>query len=161
MVVFRDLRCAAMRGDAALWAAAACAGATTGRTEGILSGWGWGAGSWRGLAVTWRPREPIRSAAPGWGGAWMRSPPFGVGSAGLLQCPRACGSASAGGNSSPGLHSGAGGGWARGDGGVCGSLGQVGVLLGIRLFAAGVCGLLGVGGGEGCSAGVSVAGVRW
>ena len=44
-------------------------------------------------------------------------------------------------------------------GGVCGSLGGVGVPWGVGLPAAGVCGLLGVAGLEGCSAGGSVAGV--
>ena len=45
-------------------------------------------------------------------------------------------------------------------GGVCGSLGGVGVPRGVGLLAAGVCGLPGVGGGEGCLVGGSVAGVR-
>ena len=44
-------------------------------------------------------------------------------------------------------------------GGVCGSLGGVGVPSGVGLPAAGVCGLPGVGGVEGCSAEGSVAGV--
>ena len=42
---------------------------------------------------------------------------------------------------------------------VCGSLDGVGVPWGVGLSAAGVCGLPGVGGGEGCLAGRSVAGV--
>ena len=51
-------------------------------------------------------------------------------------------------------------------GGVCGSLGRMGVLWGVGLLAAGVCGLPGVGGGEGRSAVGSLAGVcgspgRW
>ena len=45
--------------------------------------------------MTWRPGGPIRSAAVGGGGAGLRSPPSGLGWAGLLQCVRACGSVSA------------------------------------------------------------------
>ena len=149
-----------MRAGAALWASAA---ATAGRMEGISLGCGFGAGGWRGRAVTWRPGELIQLAAVGGGGAGLRSPRSGFGSAGLLQCVNACGSASAGGNSSRGLHSGAGG---AGPGvsvvctrGVCGSLGRVGVQWGMGLFAVRVCGLPGVGDGEGRSAGGSVAGV--
>ena len=44
-------------------------------------------------------------------------------------------------------------------GGVCGPLGGVGVPRGAGLLSAGVCGLSSVGGGEGCPAGMSVAGV--
>ena len=40
-----------------------------------------------------------------------------------------------------------------------GSQGRLGVRWGVGLLAAGVCWLPGVGGGEGCSAGGSVAGV--
>ena len=46
-------------------------------------------------------------------------------------------------------------------GGVCGPLGGVGVPRGVGLPSVGVCGLSSVGGGEGCSAGGSVAGVCW
>ena len=151
VVVFGDVSCAAMRAGAA------------GRMEGMSSGRGLGAGGWGGLAVTWRPGAPIQSAAAGEGGAGLRSPPSGLGCAGLLQCVRACGLVSTGGNSPRGLHSGAGG--VRPGvsgvcaGGLCGSLGVVGVPWGVGLPAAGVCGLLGVEGGEGCSAGGSVAGV--
>ena len=71
--------------------------------------------------------------------------------------------ASAGGNSARGLHSGAGGGGPGFSGvcagGVCGPLGELGVPRGVGLPVVGVCGLPGVGGGEGCSAGGSVAGV--
>ena len=42
---------------------------------------------------------------------------------------------------------------------VRGSLGRLGVLWGLGLLAAGVCGLPGVGSGEGRWAGGSVAGV--
>ena len=84
--------------------------------------------------MTWRAGGPIRSAAVGRGGAGLRSPPSWFGWAGLLQCVRACGLASAGGNSLRGLHSGAKG---VGSavlavcvGGVCGSLGGVGCALG-------------------------------
>ena len=70
---------------------------------------------------------------------------------------------SAGGNSSHELHSGAGGVGPGVSGvcveGVCGSLGGVVVPWGVGLLAAGVCGLPGVEGGEGRSAGGSVAGV--
>ena len=73
--------------------------------------------------------------------------------------------ASAGGNSSRGLHPGAGGG-GPGSSGVCvggvgGPLGGVGVPRGAGLPSAGVCGLSSVGGGEGCPAGGCVAGVWW
>ena len=68
-----------------------------------------------------------------------------------------------GGNSSRGLHSGAGGigpGFPRVcAGGVCGPLGGVGVPWGVGLLAVGLCGLLGVRGGEGCLLAGSVAGV--
>ena len=69
---------------------------------------------------------------------------------------------SAGRNSWRGLHLGAGG--VRPGvsgvcaGGVCGSLGVVGVPCGVGLFAAGVCELPGVGVGQGRTAGGSVAG---
>ena len=51
-------------------------------------------------------------------------------------------------------------------GGVCGQLGGVGLPWGVGLPSVGVCGLSSVGGGEGCPAGGSVAGVccclgRW
>ena len=100
----------------------------------------------------------------------LRSPPSGLGSAGVLQSVRLCGLASAGENSSRGQHSGAGGGGSGFPGvcagGVCGPLGGVGVPWGVGLLAVGVCGLPAVGGGEGCSAAGSVAGVcgclgRW
>ena len=51
------------------------------------------------------------------------------------------------------------GSWGCVQGGVCGSLGGLGVPWGMELFAVGVCWLPGVGGGEACSAGGSVAGV--
>ena len=76
-----------------------------------------------------------------------------------------CGLASAGGNSSRWLHSGAGGG-GPGSSGVCaggvgGPLGGVGVPRSAGLLSAGVCGLSSVGVGEGCPAGGCVAGVCW
>ena len=46
-------------------------------------------------------------------------------------------------------------------GGVCGPLSGMGVPRGAELLSAGVCGLSSVGGGEGCLAGRSVAGVCW
>ena len=74
---------------------------------------------------------------------------------------RLCRLASAGGNSSRGLHSGAGGDGPGFPGvcvgGVCGPLGGSGVPLGVGLPAGGVCGLSGVGGGEGCPTAGSVA----
>ena len=76
---------------------------------------------------------------------------------------RLCGLASAGGNSSRGLHSRAGGdgpGFSEVcAGGVCGPLGGVGVPRGVGLPSVGVCGFSSVGGGEGCLLGGSVAGV--
>ena len=72
---------------------------------------------------------------------------------------------SAGGNSSRGLHSGAGG-VGPGSSGVCaggvgGPLGGVGVRRGAGLLSAGMCGLSSVEGGEGCPAGGCAAGVCW
>ena len=89
--------------------AAASAAATAGRMEGMSSGSRFGAGGWGGPVVTWRPGGPIWSAAAGEGGAGLWPSPCGLGWAGVLQCVRLCGLASAGGNSSRGLHSGAGG----------------------------------------------------
>ena len=122
-----------------------------------------GAGGCGAPAVTWRSGGPIWSAAIGQGGAGLRSSPSGLCWAGVLQCVRLCGLASAGGNSSRGLHSGAGGGGPGFPGvcagGVCGPLGGVGMPWGVGLDAVGVCGLPGVGGGEGCLGGGSVVGV--
>ena len=109
VAVLGDAGCAVMRPGVGLWAAAASAAATAGRMEGMSSGRGSGAGGCGGPAVTWRPGGAIRSAAVGEGGAGLRSPPSGLGWAGLLQCMRVCGLVSAGGNSLRGLHSGAGG----------------------------------------------------
>ena len=94
-----------------LWAAASAA-ATAGRMEGMSSGCSLGAGSWGGPVVTRQPGGPTWSAAAGEGGAGLWPSPSGLGWAGVVQCVGLCGSASAGGNSSRGLHSGAGGGWA-------------------------------------------------
>ena len=103
VVVFGDVGRAVMRAGAALWAAAASAAPTAGRMEGISSGCRFGGGWLEG------PGKLIWSAAVGRGCAGLRSPPFGFSWAGLLQCVRACGSASAGANSSRGLHSAAAG----------------------------------------------------
>ena len=62
--------------------------------------------------MTWRPGRPCWSAAAEEGGAGLCPSPSGLGWAGVLQCVRLCGLASAGGNSSRKLHSGAGGGGA-------------------------------------------------
>ena len=145
--------------------AVASAAATTGRMEGMSSGCRLGAGGCGGTVVTWRPGGPIWSAAAGEGGAGLWPSPSGLAWAGVLQCVRLCGLASAGGNSSCGLHSGVGGG-EPGSSGVCaggvgGPLGGVGVPRGAGLLLAGVCGLSSVGGGEGCPAGGCVAGVCW
>ena len=115
--------------------------------------------------MTWRPGGPIWSAAAGEGGVGLWPSPSGLGWAGVLQCVRLCGSASAGGNSSRGLHSGAGVG-GPGSSGVCaggvgGPLGGVGVPQGAGLLSVGLCGLSSVGVGEGCPAGGCVAGVCW
>ena len=113
--------------------------------------------------MTWRPGGPIWSAAVGDRGAGLWPSPSGLGWAGVLQCVRLCGLASAGGNSSRGLHSGAGGGGPGFSrvcaGGVCGPLGGPDVPRGVGLPSLGVCGLLSVGGVEGCLAGGSVVGV--
>ena len=126
-----DAGCAAMR--AGLWAAASAA-ATAGRMEGMSSGSRLGAGGWGGPVVTWRPGGPIWLAAAGEGGARLWPSPSGLGWAGVLQCVRLCGLASAGGNSSRGQHSGAGGGWAWVFLGVCGGRGRA---TGWRRRAAG------------------------
>ena len=97
--------------EAGLWAAASAA-ATAGRMEGMSSGCRLGAGGWGGPVVTWRPGRLIWSAAAREGGAGLWPSLSGLGWAGVLQCVRLCGLASAGGNSSRGLHSRAGGGWA-------------------------------------------------
>ena len=124
--------------------AAASAAATAGRMEGMSSGRRLGAGGCGGPVVTWRPGCPIWSAAAGEGGAGLWPSPSGLGWAGVLQCVRLCGLASAGENSLRGLHSGAGGG-GSGSSGVCaggvgGPLGGVGVPRGAGLLSAGVCG---------------------
>ena len=135
---------------AGLWAAASDA-ATAGRMEGMSSGCRLGAGGFGGPVVTWRPGGLIWSAAVGEGGAGRWPFPSGLGTARVLQCARSCGLASAGGNSSRGLHSGAGGG-GPGSSGVCaggvgGPLGGVDVPRGAGLPSAGVCGLSSVEGG--------------
>ena len=114
--------------------ATAAAAATAGRMEGMSSGCRLGAGGWGGPVVTWRPGGPIRSAAAGEGGAGLWTSPSALGWARVLQCARLCGLASAGGNSSRGLHSGAGGG-GLGSSGVC--AGGVGRPLGWFGRAAG------------------------
>ena len=118
---------------AGLWAAASAA-ATAGRMEGMSSGCKLGAGGWGGPVVTWRPSGTIWSAAAGEGGAGLWPSLSGLGLAGVLQCVTLCGLASAGGNSSRGLHSGAEGGCPGSSGvcagGVCGPLGGVGVPRG-------------------------------
>ena len=162
VVVWGDAGCVVMQAVAFLCALVSAA-ATAGRMEGMSSGRRLGVGGWGGLAVTWRPCGPILSAAVGEGGAGLRSSPSGLGWAGVLQCVRLYGLASAGGNNSRGLHSGAGGDGPGFSGvcvgGVCGPLGGVGVPRGVGLPSVGVCGLSSVGGGEGCPAGTSVAGV--
>ena len=89
--------------------AAASAAATTGRIEGMSSGCRLGAGGGGGPVLTWWPGGPIWSAAAEEGGAGLWPSPSGLGWVRVLQCVRWCGLASAGGNSSRGLHSGAGG----------------------------------------------------
>ena len=162
VVVLGDASCAVMRAVAGLWEAASAA-ATAGRMEGMSSGCRLGLGGCGGPAVTWRPGEPIWSAAVGEGGAGPWSSPSGLGWVGVLQCVRLCGLASAGGNSSRGLHSGAGGGGSGfsgvGAGGLCRPLGGMGVPWGVGLPSVGLCGLSSVAGGEGCPTGGSVAGV--
>ena len=145
--------------------AAASAAATAGRMEGMSSGCRLVAGGLGGPVVNWRPGGPIWSAAAREEGAGLWPSPSGLGWARVLQCARLCGLASAGGNSSCGLHSGARGG-GPGSSGVCaggvgGPLGGLGVPRGAGLLSAGVCGLSSVGAGEGCPAGWCVAGVCW
>ena len=163
LVVLGDAGCAVMRVGAGLWVAAASAAATARRMEVMSSGRRLGVGGCGGPDVTWRPGGMMWSAAVGEGGAGLRSSPCGLGLAGVLQCVRLCGLALAGGNSpwaaSGGMRGGGPGVPGVCAGGVCGSLGELVVPWGLGLLAVGVCGLLGVGGGEGCSAGGSVAGV--
>ena len=71
-----------------------------------------GLGGSGGPALTWRPSGPIWSATVGEGGAGLWSPPSGLGWAGVLQCVRPCGLASAGGPLRAGCIQGPwGGGW--------------------------------------------------
>ena len=137
-----DAGCAVMRAVAGLWAAAPAA-ATAGRMEGMSSGCRLGVGGWGASAVTWQPGGPIWSAAAGEGGAGLSPSPSGLGWAGVLQCVRLCGLASAGGNSTRGLHSGAGGGG--------GGPGYSGVCTGGRVRATGW-------GGRAAGRGVSLGG---
>ena len=123
-MVLGDAGCAAMRAGAALRAAAASAVAIAGRMEVIFSGCGLAAGGWRGRAATRRPGGPMWSAVVCGGGVGLRSLPSGSSWAGLLQCGRVCASASAGGKSLCGLHSGVAGG-GSGVSGLC-----VGACLG-------------------------------
>ena len=111
---------------AGLWAAASAA-ATAGRMEGMSSGCRLGAGSWGGPVVTLGPGGPIWPAAAREGGAGLWPSRSGLGWARVLQCAKSCGMVSAGGNSSRGLHSGAGVG-GLGSSGVC--VGGVGGPLG-------------------------------
>ena len=145
--------------------AAVSAAATAGRMEGMSSGCRLGAGGSGGPVVTWRPGEPIWSAAAGEGGAGLWPSRSGLGLARVLQCARLCGLASAGGNSSRGLHSGAGGGWAWVFWGVCGGRGRAtgwgGRAAGRGAPLGGCVWVVECGGGEGCPAGGCVAGVCW
>ena len=150
---------------AGLWAGASAA-ATAGRMEGTSSGCRLGAGGLGGLVVTWRPGAPVWSAAAGEGNAGLWHSPSGLSWAGVLQCVRLCGLASAGGEQFAwAAFRGWGGGWAWVFWGVCGGVGGppggMGVPRGVGFFPAGVCGLSSVGGGEGCPAGGCVAGVCW
>ena len=120
VMVLGDVGCVALQAGAALWAAAASAAATAGRMEGMSSGRGPGVAGWGDLPVTWQPGGPIRSAAAGEGGAGLRSPPFGLGWAGILRCVTVCGLVSAGGEQFAWAAFGGQGGWAWGFGGVCG-----------------------------------------
>ena len=105
-VVLGDAGWVVMPAVAGLWAAASAA-ATAGRMESKSSGCRFGVAGWGGPVVTWRPGGPIWSAAVREGGAGLRSSPSGLDWAGVLQCVRLCGLASAGENSSRGLHLGA------------------------------------------------------
>ena len=95
LVLLDDVAFAVMRAGTGLWAAAAPAASTAGRMEGMCSGNRLGTDGWGGLAVTRRPGGPIWLAAVGEGGAGLRSPPSGLGWAGLLQCVSVCGLVSA------------------------------------------------------------------
>ena len=163
VVVLGDAGGTVMRAVAGLWVAAASAAPMAERMEGMSLGRRLGSGGWGGPAVTWRPRGPIWLAAVGEGGAGLRSLPSELGWAGILRSLRLCGFASVGENSLRGMHPGAGGGGPGVPrvcaGGVCGSLGRVGVPWGLGLLALGVCWVPVVWGGEGCSAHGSVAGV--
>ena len=161
-LILGDAGCAVMRAVAGLWAAAS-AGATAGRMEGMSSGCRLRVGGWGGPAVTWQPGGLIWSAAVGDGGAGLWPSPSGLGWAGVLQCLRLCGLASAGGTVRAGCNRGPGGDGPGFSGvcagGVCGPVDGVDVPRGVGLPSVGVCGLSSVGVGEGCPAGGSVAGV--
>ena len=106
---------------------------------------GLGAGGWGCPAVTWPSGGPIRSAAVGGGGAGPRSPPSGLGLAGLLQCVRACW-----GEQFAWAAFGGRGGWAWGSGGVCGGrvrvTGQGGCAVGRGAPRGGCVWVAGCGG---------------
>ena len=125
---------------AGLWAAASAA-ATAGRMESMSSACRLGAGGWGGPG---RDLAARRADLVGSGGGGRRGAVAFSFWAWLGRGPAMCGLASAGGNSSRGLHAGAGGG-GPGSSGVCaggvgGPLGGVGVPGGARLLSAVVCG---------------------
>ena len=62
----------------------------------MSSGCRLGAGGWGSPVVTWRPGEPIWSAAVGEGCAGLWPSPSALGWAGVLLCVRLCGLVSAG-----------------------------------------------------------------
>ena len=163
VVVSGDVSCAAMLAGAALRAAAASAAAMAGRMEGMSSGCGSGEGGWGGLALTWRPEgaDSVGSGGRGRRGAavsafWVRlgwAPAMGEGVWVGVRGGQQLAWAAFGGRGGP----------AWGFRGVCGVCvpvtGQVGCAVGGWAPRSGCLWLPGVGDGEGCSAGGSVASV--
>ena len=149
MLALGDARCGVMRAVAGLWAVASAV-ATAGRMEVMSSGCRLGLGGWGGPAVTWQPGGPIWSAAVREGGPGLWPSLSGLGLAGVLQCVRLRGLASAGGKEFARAAFGGRRGWAwvfwGVRGGVCWPLGGMGVPQGVGLPSVDVCGLWSVGG---------------
>ena len=151
-----------MRAIAGLWAAASAAATAwrmEGMSSGLLVGGGWLGGPGRDLAA--RQADLVGSGEGGRRRAafFVFGPWLGRGPAMLeVVWVGVCGGKQFAWTAFGGHR-----GWAWVCWGVCGGVcwpvGGVGVPLGLGLLAVGVCGLPGVGGGEGCPASGSVAGV--
>ena len=107
-VVLEDAGCADMLAGTASRAVSTSAAATASKMEAISSGFWSRAGGFKGPATIRLRGGLMRWASVCGGGVGLRRPPSGFGWARLLQFARVCASASAGGNSSRGLHWGVG-----------------------------------------------------